>query len=739
MSDPNLRGEVFRRLSSTVPFRYLRSGELEALAADSAARSYAPGELLVEQGDAEGDEVFVLATGSAESLDVSRNPPFRLNVVEAGSLFGERSALFGEPRRFEVRALEPSLCLAIPGSRFLRLLSESRPFAEAFGAKLRLGLGLFDAFDRFEQEIERGVVQGHIEIRRLAELYKALEPALHPRANEEGRIDWSALSYAARRLPENICRSFVFLLTDNLPTVYASPEQLFPAVRTEARHRFIYEMLPGKDMVLLRNGSSDLVDFLSCLCLFAVEARKIRYRLNHPDMLRAISRFEEEAEWVEPLEASAGGAEGAAKVPVEYYEGDIAAADVPPGSPGGRAEAGRDREALLLERLPFDAGERAELERIWPGKVVERVREMVFHRQAYSVDIRKQVNNFNGRLSELWASEVGAAAGAFLGVRPSDFPPDYEVHLISSNTHSVSNCLNPFFARNAGEILAWADSRGLRAEVWPGPEADEVYHLSRAWLEAFPEKRRELDEAEREAGILRLPETVTTGIQVELIDADLAQRLPIDPAILAPGGARGGRRLIVNIDYAFGEQAEEIMRNLLLLFGRSVRSISILGKAGALEGSRGDLILPSAFVEQSHDAFLPTSARDADAAARLALALPERRIMEGPLLTVAGTLLQNRAMLQFYRRVWGCVGLEMEGSWYLRAINEAEALGVLAPGASLRFIYYVSDLPLEAGQGLSARLKPVEGLPPLYAATREVLQGIFGAESSTRGRFPPIE
>jgi CRP-like cAMP-binding protein len=738
MSDPNLRGEVFRRLSSTVPFRYLRASELEALAADSEIRSYASGEVLVEQGDAEGDEVFVLATGSAESLDISRNPPFRLNVVEAGSLFGERAALLDEPRRFEVRALEPSLCLAIPGPRFLRLLSESRPFAEAFGAKLRLGLGLFDAFDRFEQEIERGVARGHIEIRRLAELYKALEPALHPYAKEEARIDWSALSYASRRLPENICSTFVFLLTDNLPTVYASPEQLFPAVRTEARRRFIYEMLPGKDMVLMRNGSSDLVDFLTCLCLFAVEARKIRYRLNHPDLLRSISRFEEEAEWVEPLEGVEGeeGEGKATKGSLDYYEGDFAAADAPRVLPSRSPEAGR--EALLLERLPFDSFEQAELERIWPGKAVERVREIVFHRQAYSVDIRKQVNNYNGRLSELWASEVGAASGAFLGVRPSDFPPDYEVHLISSNTHSVSNCLNPFFSRNAEAILDWADAPGLRTEAWPGPEADEVYHLSRAWLETFPGKRRELEDAEREAGILRLPETVTTGIQVELIDADLAQSLPIDPAIQASKASRSGRRLIVNIDYAFGEQAEEIMRNLLLLFGRSVRSISILGKAGALDGSRGDLILPSAFVEQSHDTFMPTAYRDADARARLALALPERRIVEGPLLTVAGTLLQNRAMLQFYRRVWGCVGLEMEGAWYLRAVHEAEALGVLTPGATLRFLYYVSDLPLETGLGLSARLSPVEGVPPLYAATREILRGILDGECSTR-RPRPIE
>ena len=130
------------------------------------------------------------------------------------------------------------------------------------------------------------------------------------------------------------------------------------------------------------------------------------------------------------------------------------------------------------------------------------MREIVFHRQAYSVDVRKQVNNYNGRLSELWASEVGAAAGALFGVRPSDFPPDYEVHIVSSNTHSVSNCISPFFPAHADEILAWGASQGLHLDGWTEP-FDEVYHLSRTWLEAFPDRKAELAAAERAAGVLR--------------------------------------------------------------------------------------------------------------------------------------------------------------------------------------------------------------------------------------------
>ncbi len=711
--------EHLRHLSSIVPFRYLRSAELEALIADSSLRSYGAGDVVLRQGDEDDDSVIVLLSGSIESVDVAKDPPFRLNVVEAGSFFGERSCLFGEPRRFEMRALEASHGLAIPGSRFLRLLSESRPFAQAFGTKLREGQGLFDAFDRFAQEVAQGVENGHIEIRKLTEAYKALDPALHAGAKDESKIDWEALSYAVRRLPENLSRTFVFLLTDNLPTVYASPEHLFPAVQAEARHRFVYEMMPGKDMVLVRNGLSDLVDFLTCLCLFAVEARKIRYRLNHPALLRTLSRFEDEAEWVEPFEEGEGAAEP--RPELFSYDGDIAAND----EDEVRTVSARDRErsSALLERLPFSREERGELEQIWPGEAAERVREIVFHRQAYSVDVRKQVNNYNSRLSELWASEVGAAAGALFSVRPSDFPKDWEVHIVSSNTHSVSNCINPFFVEHGPEILAWAEGEGLRSDGWVIP-LDEVYHLSRSWLATFPGRRLEVAEAERKAGILRLPETVTTGIQVQLVDAESACQASADPGIRRKPCS--SRSLIVNIDYAFGEQAEEITRSLLLLFGRNVRSIDILGKAGALVGSRGDVILPSAFVEQANDTFMPVALADAQVFERLAKALPGRHIHTGPLLTVGGTLLQNRAMLRFYRSIWGCVGLEMEGAWYLRAVHEAEELGVLTAGSAMRFLYYVSDLPLQSGMKLSERMSPLEGVPPLYAVTREVLSDILG-------------
>ena len=73
------------------------------------------------------------------------------------------------------------------------------------------------------------------------------------------------------------------------------------------------------------------------------------------------------------------------------------------------------------------------------------------------------------------------------------------------------------------------------------------------------------------------------------------------------------------------------------------------------------------------------------------------------MLTVAGTLLQNRIMLNFYRRIWRCVGLEMEGTYYLRQILKARSLGLMSRDVALRFLYYVSDVPLVPSATRDAR------------------------------------
>jgi hypothetical protein len=446
-------------------------------------------------------------------------------------------------------------------------------------------------------------------------------------------------------------------------------------------------MTAGKDLVLLRDGLSDLIDFLTCLCLYAVEARKVRKRLHSASHLLALQ---------------------------EHLS-----------SPGGDGQP-----AAFLRSLPLAETEVEQLCRVWPEGAASRLYEIALHHEDLVIEVQKQLDNYNSANSELWVGQIAWGVRDLLGHDPSELPRDISVHVISSNTHSVTNCLSPFIAERAQDILAWgARARpDMVAETWARRE-DLLYALARYYLEAHPDEAADRMRADRECGILRLVETAFTGIQVELIDtAGLAGR-PIDPEV-APGPGR--RSLLVNIDFAFGQQAEEIMANLVLLFGRNLASVSVLGKAGGLRGGRGDLLVPTGFIDQVTDFIHVLPAPQAIDVQRLGRRVPGRSIHTGPLLTAVGTLLQNRMLLNFYRRLWRCVGLEMEGFFYYRHVRKATQLGVVPAGLPLRFLYYVSDLPLLAGTSLSEPLRASEGIPPLYAITREVLSSIFEQERQGR-------
>jgi Cyclic nucleotide-binding domain len=674
-------------LESIHPFRFLPPALRAELAAALVEHDVAPGQPILRQGDTSDKRVWLLARGRLEQVETyPRERP--LGVLEAPRFFGERAALFDEVRPVTVRALTQAVCYSIEAERFLLLLREDVTFAQALGELLRDKRAIFAAFDRFRAELLHGVATGEISLKRLLPLYRALEPALHPRLADEREIDWGALSYAVRRLPENVGRTLMFFLTDELPEFYSALAPSFRSVPTDVRPRSVYEMLPGKSIVILRDGLSDLIDLVTCLCLYSIEARKIRRRLRGPGAVDALSRL--------PT--------------------DLAALRSTCPDEGG--DGCND-----LASLPFDADELVRLTAIWPRDTLLRVREIVVHHEDFGLEIKKQVHNYNSLHGERWTAQIARATRDLMGADPTELPDGLDVHVISSNTHSVGNCLSSYWPARAAEIEAWA--RAERPELAAAlPErADLVYAAGREWLALDAARGRERREQEARDGHARLSEGAFTGIQVDLIDLRRLAGRAIDPQL--PAVAGGAHALLVNIDFAFGQQAAEILGSLITLFGPRLRSVNVLGKAGALLGKRGDLLVPDAFVEQGADGLLPLEHLQRIDCARLAARSGGRELHRGRLLTVAGTLLQNRRMLHFYRRIWGCVGLEMEGWSYARKLIDAQRLGMLRADLDARFVYYVSDLPLAPHSSLAERLGAGEGIPPLYAITREVLCAIL--------------
>ena len=186
--------------------------------------------------------------------------------------------------------------------------------------------------------------------------------------------------------------------------------------------------------------------------------------------------------------------------------------------------------------------------------------------------------------------------------------------------------------------------------------------------------------------------------------------------------------VIVVMDYAFGTQAFSVLDELLCnchfddhVVQFQVESIAIMGKAGILPGERGDIMLATAHVMEGtpHNYIVNNDLQVEDFDESV-------DVYVGPMVTVLGTSLQNRDVLErFHHSSWKAVGLEMEGGHYQRAINGAIIQGHLPPDVKIRYAYYASDNPLRTGQTLAAGSMGREGIIPTYMITRVLVEKIL--------------
>ena len=232
-------------------------------------------------------------------------------------------------------------------------------------------------------------------------------------------------------------------------------------------------------------------------------------------------------------------------------------------------------------------------------------------------------------------------------------------------------------------------------------------------------------------GMYELDDHSGTNISVQVFDtaqftpAKLPKEIqytPVDTPNQAP--------VLLLMDYAFGEQAFESMDELLKPFELEgpkmpmpVQSISIIGKAGTLLGKKGDIMIPHAHVfEGSADNYPFVNDLKANF-----FKMGDLDVFEGTMITVLGTSLQNKDILQYFQKSsWRAIGLEMEGAHYQKAIQAATTIRKnISPNIPLRYAYYASDNPLETGSTLASGSLGLDGVKPTYRITVEVLNRIF--------------
>lgn len=275
------------------------------------------------------------------------------------------------------------------------------------------------------------------------------------------------------------------------------------------------------------------------------------------------------------------------------------------------------------------------------------------------------------------------------------------IHIISANMHSVMNSLYAkkalvnakidFNEYEGYETLSKVENQNLRNKV-------EKYALQN--------------------GMTYIKDSSGTNIDVQLFD------------IVVNNNKIEDQPVILVMDYAFGEQAYETIDELLKPVIKqgvktyiNVKSVSIMGKAGILEGGKGDIMIPSAHIFEGTADNYPFK----NELKKHHFEGSGIDVYEGSMVTVLGTSLQNKDILKFFKKsTWDVIGLEMEGAHYQKAIQASSKIrGSISSNVKVRYAYYASDNPLETGSTLASGGLGTSGVKPTYVITEKILKQIL--------------
>lgn len=664
-------------------FKFLSNENLAILSKKIKIALYKPNQEIFKKGDLSND-VYILVEGSAHR---DYNDGRGGSIIHKFSYFGDRSPLFDEPRRCTVTAICACRCFILSGEDFVYLVLHELPFSTAIGRSLRVKQHIFDNFDAFTTTIFNAISQKNLNFQELIKLYANMKPAMHPNVKTT-KLETSAWVYAIKRLPQNICStSTIVMSTKIIPILMDEIKKNSSGnVKTICRRRSTWNLGNGKIFILLRDSTTDIIDLMTCLCLHAIEARKLRNLLSkNPENITLLYKAREER---------LNGVE-------ETYE---------------------LQDSILSKIKELTPEDCKGLRNLWGINTLENIWNVIYQHGDYNIIIDKPSDSFDD-VNDHWIEKVRVATEKLLG----DFNPEnLIVDVISSNTHSVVNLVSPWLHKRKEMILEWGKKNYPDiVEQNPVSEDDLLYILLQFYLKEFPEEIEKRINEELQYGILSLIEEEFTGISVQLIDPTKLDKNYCDKILRIRNNRlkKDKRHLIVNVDFAFGHQAEEIVHCLTLLFRKSIRSLNVVGKAGGLIGKRGDILFPTHVLLQSQDDLRPI-AQTGISAEQIAK-ICDREVHVGTVLTIEGTLLQDRVLLNFYRKFSHCIGIEMEGSFYVRQIEQSIMRGLLNNDVSTRFLYYTSDIPLDLKSTLSKSLSPWEAIPPLYSIIRLIINQLF--------------
>lgn len=513
---------------------------------------------------------------------------------------------------------------------------------------------------------------------QLSEALLSLSPEIYGSINDPEKVELDGLLYVMERLPQGIeeCRFVNLVAREGL---HESGHDIIIPLK---RRRNCYRIDKYRMFVEMSRGRSDIYDILTHLTFLNIEAEKIkRQGLDHKGRIKDVwKRLEEvvnfknaDEEFDEKraliyLSTILGRTVSETKVAVDKFD--------------------RSEGCSSLFHLVY-----------WLGQVaIEEEKNGDRKEVTFSAKLRDVIGHHV--YGERWAQHIKHTLEQ-KGLM------DRKIHVISANLHSFVNLIYGFEALDEDfqDVMSLANFTAS-------------HRKSTAQILTYA----------REHGLIEVEDISGTNLGVQIIDlakVDLGQ-IPYD----LPTNS-GQKPVLVVMDYAFGEQAYECLDELLKPYQRDeekstnldIKSVSIMGKAGILEGKKGDLMIPTAHVFEGTADNYPLE-NDFSCNDFSESGIP---CYEGTMVTVMGTSLQNRDVLHhFLTSTWNAIGLEMEGAHYQKAVQSAARIRrSIDRNITVRYAYYASDNPLETGSTLSSGSLGAEGVKPTYWISLKIIAKIL--------------
>ena len=516
----------------------------------------------------------------------------------------------------------------------------------------------------------------------LREALLLLRPEIYGSIADE-KAELEGLLYVIDRLPIGIeeC-SFINLTSDE-----GYGDSHFKAIIPPKRRRNCYRIDDEQMNIEITRGRSEIYDILTHLTFLFVESHKISKRVVIDDKGKTIR------DWIK--------LENAIKTKKKLSQ--------------------KDREIVIthmanilgrtfneLSEIYNDFATESQPERLlnivyWLGKLA--IEETINNNKrtvTFSPVLRERLgHHIHG---EIWADEIKSVLHKHNLLRRP-------IHIISANMHSVMNSL---FATTA---LKTSKEKKSIYEVFEDLSKPENQSM-----------RSKVEKSAIQNGMIYIKDTSGANINVQIFDTAKIDFSKTNFKHLEDD--INNKAVIFVMDYAFGEQAYETLDELLKPVNVNkeqvhldVKSISIMGKAGILQGGKGDVMVPSAHIFEGTADNYPFK----NELTKEDLKDCGVDVYEGSMITVLGTSLQNKEILKFFKKsTWNVIGLEMEGAHYQKAIQAASKVrGSINEDVKVRYAYYASDNPLETGSTLASGGLGTSGVKPTYVITNKILQQIF--------------